>query len=236
MRRGHLTARRVLVLAAALGVALVASACSTRPAGPIDRPDLQAAESFPYYRLYWAGPIFDAIDLTAADGRAGYIDTLGSSLYYGDCDAGKGILKGGGCVLPLQITTVHYIQHSNQALGPGQRNVLIRGVPAVIFQGGRAIELYTGKLAVDILADNPQRAYRAAQLLRPINAPGDPYERLPAPDFCPGLWGPHPGYKVARAPDGRLDCVDAAAQLGTTAALPIGAPEPWETNVRQPSS
>jgi len=84
---------------------------------------------------------------------------------------------------------VIYGLHSNSTLGP-QRNALIRGVPAVVYDEGRSIELYSGRTAIDIFSDTFTHAYRAALELRPLNAPGSASGKLPPPVFCPGLSGP----------------------------------------------
>ncbi len=83
----------------------------------------------------------------------------------------KGIFGGGSCLLPLQVTTVIYRLHSNAALGP-QRNMLVRGVPATVYDEGRSIEIYTGRVAIDIFSDTFAHALQAASELRPLNAPG----------------------------------------------------------------
>ncbi|HEY7960276.1 MAG TPA: hypothetical protein VID29_00005, partial [Solirubrobacteraceae bacterium] len=150
---------------------------------------LADAETFPYYKIYWVGRNFDAIPLTAVDGSKGYGTAIGDSVYYGDCARDKGILGGGTCLLPLQITTVIYRLHSNDALGP-QRNTVLRGVPATIYDGGRSIEIYSGRVAIDISSDTLAHALDAARRLRPLNATGSATGPLPAPIFCPGLSGP----------------------------------------------
>ena len=105
----------------------------------------------------------------------------------------KGIFGGGSCQLPLQVTTVIYRLHSNTPLGP-QRNMVIRGVPATVYDGGRSIELYTGRLAIDIFSDTYAHAIRATALqLLPVNAPGSASGPLPPPVYCPGLSGPVEG-------------------------------------------
>ncbi len=101
----------------------------------------------------------------------------------------KGILGGGSCVLPLQVTTVIYELHSNTALGP-QRNVVVRGVPATVYDGGRSIELYSGRVAIDVFSNSYAHAIAATQALLPLNAPGSASGDLPPPIFCPGLSGP----------------------------------------------
>lgn len=173
-------------------VALVAalSGCGTSHPPQLSSQALLEAQTFPYYKLYWVGSSFAGKPLAAVDGRQAYNAGIGDSVYYGDCVTGKGLLGGGGgCALPLQITTVIYRLHSNAPLGP-QRNALIRGVPATIYDGGHSIELYTGRVAIDVFSDNYSDAASAAQQLQPLNAPASSSAKLPPPVYCPGLAGP----------------------------------------------
>ncbi len=190
-RRAALLIALVLVLAGAL-----AGCGGTEHPGAISPRELAEAQTFPYYRVYWVGPAFDGDRITAADGLRGYIERIGDSVYYGDCVKSKGIFGGGSCVLPLQVTTVIYRLHSNVALGP-QRNTVVRGVPAVVYDHGHSIELYTGREAIDIFSDSLAHALAAAKQLKPINAPGSANGSLPAPVFCPGLSGPVKGRVAA---------------------------------------
>lgn len=178
-----------LALLGLLASALAASGCGTTPPPKLGAGRLSEAQTFPYFRLYWAGPRFAGAPLTAVDGRQSYNSRFGESIYYGDC-AGKRRLGGGGsCGLPLQVTTVVYRLHSNAPLGP-QRNVLLRGVPATIYDNGRSIELYSGRLAIDVFSNTPAQALRAVEQLQPLNAPArDAQSPLPAPVYCPGLTG-----------------------------------------------
>ncbi len=174
---------------ATLGLALVAAGCGTGDPRPLAAGTLAEAETFPYFRVYWVGPRFADQPLAAADGQIGYDSGIGDSVYYGDCVQRKGIFGGGNCLLPLQVTTVIYGLHANATLGP-QSNLVIRGVPAVVYDEGRSIELYSGRLAIDIFSDTFAHAHRAALELRPLNAPGSATGKLPPPVFCPGLSGP----------------------------------------------
>ncbi len=185
------TPRAGLGLSIAIVFAALAGGCAaTGHPGPIRERELAEAQTFPYYRTYWAGPRFEGRPLVAADGRKGYNSEVGDSVYYGDCVSGKGVFGGGGsCTLPLQITTVIYRLHSNQPLGP-QRNTLIRGVPATVYDEGRSIELYSDRVAIDIFSNSFPRAYAAALALRPLNASGSASSPLPSPVYCPGLSGP----------------------------------------------
>jgi hypothetical protein len=188
-RMGLKGAARAGMLLAGLCLVLAASGCAaTGHPPPIRANELAEAKAFPFFRVYWVGPRFDGRPLAAADGLKGYITTIGDSVYYGDCVQSKGIFGGGSCQLPLQITTVIYHLHSNATLGP-QHNILIRGVPATVYDEGRSIELYSGQVAIDIFSDDFTHALQAAQELRPLNAPGSASARLPPPIYCPELAG-----------------------------------------------
>jgi hypothetical protein len=190
MTRAKLTRRSLhaIALIAALLAAALASGCGTGHPAPITATELAEAETFPYFRVYWVGRSFRGSALAAADGQKGYIDRVGDSVYYGDCVKKKGIFGGGSCVLPLQVTTVIYRLHSNATLGK-QRNIVVRGVPATVYDGGRSIELYTGRVAIDLFSDSFAHAHAAAEALLPLNAPGSARGNLPPPVYCPGLSG-----------------------------------------------
>jgi hypothetical protein len=204
---------RAIALIATLLAAALASGCGTGRPAPITAAELAEAETFPYFRVYWVGRSFLGRPLVAADGQKGYIDSLGDSVYYGDCVHKKGIFGGGSCVLPLQVTTVIYRLHSNATLGK-QRNILVRGVPATVYDGEHSIELYTGRVAIDLFSDSFAHAYAAAQALLPLNAPGSARGDLPPPIYCPGLSGAESA-KVKRVMEGLPDhaCQKASAAL-----------------------
>jgi hypothetical protein len=212
-------AARAALALSGICAALAAGGCGTSHPKPILASELAEAQTFPFYRVYWVGPSFDGRPLAAADGLKGYIPAVGDSVYYGDCVQSKGIFGGGNCLLPLQVTTVVYVLHSNAPLGT-QSNMLIRGVPATVYDEGRAIEIYTGRLAIDIFSDTYAHALQASDELRPLNAPGSASGDLPPPVFCPGLSGPV-GASVARAMadlPGHV-CQRTAAQRAYTKAI-----------------
>jgi hypothetical protein len=181
-------AARAALSLSAICASLALAGCGTSGPPPVGANELAEAQTFPYFRVYWAGPSFDGQRLSAATGLKGYVSNVGASVYYGDCVQSGGIFGGGSCVLPLQVTTVIYTLHANAALGP-QHNMLLRGVPAVVYDEGRSIEIYTGRLAIDIFSDTYAHAVQAAEELRPVNAPGSASAALPAPVYCPGLSG-----------------------------------------------
>jgi hypothetical protein len=187
-KRARQRARQGLALALLATVAL-ASGCGTVHPPLLSSAELAEAQTFPYYKLYWVGKSFVGHSLAAVDGTKSYSAGIGDSVYYGDCVNGKGLLGGGGsCLLPLQVTTVTYGLHSNAPLGP-QRNLLIRGVPATVYNEERSIELYSGRLAIDVFSDTLAHALLAANELLPLNAPGSASAKLPPPVYCPGLSG-----------------------------------------------
>lgn len=205
---------------AALAVAAAAAGCSTAHPQPIDPSALAEAQTFPYYKVYWVGRTFGRFPLAAADGQKGYNNAVGDSVYYGDCVRSKGIFGGGSCLLPLQVTTVIYRLHSNVTLGP-QRNIIVRGVPATVYDEGRSIELYTGRVAIDIFSDTFSHALSAADELLPLNAPGSASGDLPPPIYCPGLSGALDAKlnRVLERLPGRA-CQKASAALAFVNSLP----------------
>jgi hypothetical protein len=186
----RVTTVRALLALTAFPLAALLSGCGTTHPPPLPSAALAEAQTFPYYKLYWAGPRFAGSPLVAVDGLKSYSAGIGDSVYYGDCVSGKGLLGGGGsCLLPLQVSTVIYGLHSNSALG-AQRNILVRGVPATIFNEEHSIELYSGRTAIDVFSNSLAHALLAAKELRPLNAPGSASTNLPPPVYCPGLSGP----------------------------------------------
>lgn len=171
------------------GIALLAlGGCGspTHSARGISAGDLRLTRQFGDFAIYWAGEQFQNVPLTAADSEIDYDPAIGMRMYYGDCEKQSSPLSSVGCRLPLEVNTVVYKAHSNDGLGP-HRNTTLRGVPAVVFDSGRSIELYTGRdFAIDIYADSPNRALAAAAALRPANAAGSARTVLPAPTFKPG--------------------------------------------------
>jgi len=219
-RRRLSGAARVCSALAVLCAAVSAAGCGTSHPPPIGAGTLAEAQTFPYYRVYWAGPSFAGHPLAAADGQKGYLAAVGDSLYYGDCVHQKGIFGGGSCLLPLQVTTVIYRLHSNSTLGP-QQNIVVRGVPATVYDEGRSIEIYSGRVAIDVFSDTYAHAYQAALQLRPLNAPGSASGRLPPPVYCPGLAGPidpHLRRVMERLPGRACQRASAAVALASASS------------------
>ena len=190
-------------LAAVAVIAVAVSGCGTHAPPPLSTHDINVARRFTVYSIYWVGRQFQGIPLTAADFRREYNPQLGLAVYYGDCETKVSLLGSGGCTLPLEIDTVCYVQHHNAGLGP-PRNIRIRGVPAVVFNGGKSIELYSAHVLIDVYGDTPARALAAVKRLFPLNGP--PALRHFAPHLPPPLFTPNtvrkppPGPKPPPAP------------------------------------
>ena len=134
----------------------------------------------------------------------------------------KGIFGGGNCQLPLQVTTVIYGLHSNQALG-AQRNMLVRGVPATVYDEGRAIEIYTGRVAIDVFSDTFAHALQASDELYPLNAPGSPTaQRCRRPSTAPACTEPVTA-SIARV---MASLPDHVCQTGRRRRRPTPRPSP----------
>ena len=122
------------------------------------------------YPVYWLGDKFKGMQITATS----HDPSDAYTIQYGDC------LEGGEstCVAPLRVVT----SPDNSFLPGGnapRRVARIRGVNAVIAREGRAIEIATGSVVVDVIADDPRLAGAASETIVPINAPGAPGAPLP---------------------------------------------------------
>ncbi len=151
--------------------ALVLGACGdTLQNRPIPHNTLEGLILVPY-PVYWLGGSFAGMSLAEA-----VHDPSGSySVQYGNC------LQGGqgACIPPLRVVTSPDNGFLPGSTTPVSRTV-IRGVPALLAEGGRAIVIPTAGVVVDIYAKDPSSAAAAAAALAPINALGAPGATLPA--------------------------------------------------------
>jgi hypothetical protein len=124
------------------------------------------------YPVYWVGGSFEgrAITEVARDPGGAF------SIRYGDCLIGG----QGTCVPPLRVVTSPDNSFVPAGAAP-HRTARVRGVTALVAQGGATIEIPTGGVVVGIYAQNPPLARAAAQMIVPINAIGAPEARLPGP-------------------------------------------------------
>jgi len=213
--------RRGLAIPAVGATLIVLAGCATHTAPPISANDLREAGLFKEYTVYWAGPEVDGEPLTAADNLYDFVSsTIGFAMYYGNCE-GRGTFHTAGCTLPLKITTVRYVAHSDASFGPLRWVTLPRlnNVPAVIYHGGDDMEIYTDQQAIDIVADSPGRALAAANALRPFNrTPTASFPAFPKPFFTPGV-APVPAATGATSPTGASGVTGATSDITPPPAL-----------------
>lgn len=126
---------------------------------------------------YFVGETFEDLPLTAILGRS-----LPLSFIYGDCEPPPG---EGGCPAPLEVQVSPI-----EGRPPGMiskmitcRKVTVRGVEGAFF--GSDLHLYVGSQTVVIFADSAERALRAAEALRPVDADRASGEDLPSPTIDP---------------------------------------------------
>jgi hypothetical protein len=224
LRRPRIRHRLRAAATVAAAGALVAG-CTTHTAPPISAYDLQQARLFKNFSVYWAGPQIAGYSLTAADNLADFQPGSGFALYYGDC-LSRGTLRDAGCDLPLKITTNLYTPHSDVSYGP-QHWVLLHGVPAVVYENGDAIEVYTDQQVIDIAAATPALANAAAAALTPFNRGiTKSFPAFPQPYYTPN---PSPAQlnppAQATGPTGTTGATGATSDLGPPPAL---EPKPSE--------
>jgi hypothetical protein len=168
-RRRPITAalapRRLMAVALAALCAPALGACAgTVQDQPIPHNILEGLIEAPF-PVYWLGRSFQGMALSEAtrDTSAAF------TVQYGNC------LRGGegGCIPPLRVVS----SPDNSFLPGGStpaRATRIRGVKALLAQGGKTIVLATGGVVVDVYALNARMALAAARMLVPINAAGAP--------------------------------------------------------------
>jgi hypothetical protein len=161
--------RPLLALLALCAVA--AGGCAnTLQDQPIPHDILEGLIAAPY-PVYWLGASFRGMAITEAAR-----DPSGAfRVQYGDCVVGG----QSTCVPALRLVT----SPDNSFLPLGsipRRESRVRGVAAVLVQGGRTIEMRTAGVVVSINASDAQLAGAAAQKMVPINRVGAPGAQLPA--------------------------------------------------------
>lgn len=169
MRRSCSSASALAGLLAASALAL--GACGdTLQDRPIAHNTLEMLLVAPY-PVYWLGRSFGGMAITEAKH-----DPSGAfSVQYGDC------VEGGQstCVPALRVVT----SPDNSFVAGGettQHAEQVRGVGAVLTQGGHTIEIATAGVVVSLYADSARLAAAAARTIVPINQAGTPGDPLPA--------------------------------------------------------
>jgi hypothetical protein len=158
-------------LLAALCAVLLGACGDTLQDQPIPHNTLEGVLIAPY-PVYWLGGSYEGkaiTDVTHDPGGA-------FSIRYGDCVQGG----QGTCVPWLRVVT-----SPDNSFVPGEASAHetapVRGITALVAQGGRTIEIPTAGVVVGLYAQSPGLAASAARMIVPINEIGAPEAPLPRP-------------------------------------------------------
>jgi hypothetical protein len=161
----------------------VAGSGTRSQAAPKSTYSVEKARSFSRFPLYSAGESVAGYPLVAVLHEQRHpVETV--SFIYGDCVVPQG---EGGCAPPVSVQ-VWPACFRNPSLyrappfGPPFEKTTVRGVPAEIFEDGARLEIYTGRSAVVIYADEP---LKVAAALRGVNNPVS--AGAPLPPAAPGV-------------------------------------------------
>lgn len=139
--------------------------------GGDDAVDLGPARAYRQHTVYWLGPSFAGLPLTATPSA--------KSLIYGDCEVPRGF-DPGGCAPPLEVQNASLDARNPLTLDILPTELLtVRGVPAARYRGD-GIEVYTGDTTVVILG-GADLALRAVAALRPVRSAAARPGALPPP-------------------------------------------------------
>jgi hypothetical protein len=168
-----MSARRASAATAAIGLLLGVGACGdTLQNQPIGTSSLEQLIMVRHFPVYWLGTHFEGLAVASVtqDPSGAYM------IEYGNCAIGGQYT----CVSPLELIT-----NPDNSFIPGggapHHTIAVRGVPATLTLGGRALELRTGSVLVVIYARTRALARAAAERMTPINQLAAPGAPLPAP-------------------------------------------------------
>jgi hypothetical protein len=162
---------RRLLLLAVVAAALLVSSCE----GGDGSPDVQAAEDFGTYRLYYLGSSFHGLPLTDVVRGSGRGPHRSWSFIYGTCDPGP----DEGCAPQLEVQNSSICVRYRALYEKGQRPNLAPFRGALLGRGsaGDGAEVYTGRTTIVVFGKDRTDALQA---LRPVGS-GTVSKRLPPP-------------------------------------------------------
>ena len=168
-KRVRMTYAAICLLACAVMITACGNTLQDQPVSSSLLEQLVTVEENP---VYWLGTSFEKLPITNV-----LRDPSGAlSVQYGDCLAGG----QNSCVAPLIMVTSP--DNGLHPVGFGPHTTLkVRGVQAMLTQGGETVEIATASVVVDIYARRASLARAAAQTMVAINQGGLPGAPLPAP-------------------------------------------------------
>jgi hypothetical protein len=159
--------------------AVVLASCT---ALPDSEPDIEAAEEFDGYPLYWVGERFERWDLVHVDlSRPAQFTTF----IYGECTpTGE---DEPSCEPPLQIQVYPLCAHlATVARAPIWKRRSVRGAPVgsfdsapVLFASGAQVKVYRGEGSDPSLPMRALRELRSVNRVEPVIGPTDPIPAAP---------------------------------------------------------
>jgi hypothetical protein len=183
--------RLILVAAIATGALILVAVAGTfsgegtrgQIQGSFSLAEAQAFKAFPVYN---AGDEVAGLSLAATHRRADSADFV--SFIYGTCYNPT----GDACAPPAEVQNWpacrRHLGLYKGPYSPVPEPTTVRGAPAAFFEGGRRLEIQTGRSTVVVFARERSEALEIAEALRGVNVPttdGDPLPR-PAPGALTG--------------------------------------------------
>jgi hypothetical protein len=174
--------RRALILLAGLALFAI-SGCGSNG---VSKHELQSAQRFDAFPLYWVGKRFEQLDLRSVQGLDGTSEFV--TFVYGKCTPHGG--EQPSCAPPLEIQMFPLCSHLDVvAAAPIWKTRRIRGAPVgtidsapVLFSSGAQVKVYRGEGSDAGLPMRALRALRSINRVKPvIDSSGD----IPSP--APGV-------------------------------------------------
>lgn len=172
----------VLVVLAAVGAVIGSGSISTDLPAPKSTFSSTQTKAFRQFELYNAGSEVAGLSLVATlrsdQPRANWV-----SFIYGECDAGQ----DGGCAPPAEVQIWPACLRNpavfvkNLELLRAEDPIILRGVPAIFYEGGTRLEIQTGRSTVVIFGQSRELVSRIASDLEGVNLAVSRTQGLPAP-------------------------------------------------------
>lgn len=140
---------------------------------------MEEARSFQGFAIYNAGASVSDLPLVAILRRSDAADYV--SFIYGRCEN----VGGNACAPPMEIQTWPACRrHLGLYTGPQTptpERATIRGAPAAFFEGGRRLEIQTGRSTIVVFGRSREEVLEVADAVRGVNAGIPPQSDLPPP-------------------------------------------------------
>jgi hypothetical protein len=180
-KRAHIAVAIALLLGALFAAVAVAATFGDRGtrAAPKSTFSLEEARVFDKYAVYFAGDAVAGLPLVAIlrrDDSAEYV-----SFIYGDCYNPT----GDACAPPAEVQSWpacrRHVGLYEGPYSPVPEETAVRGAPGAFFEGGRRLEIQTGKATIVIFGRSRSDVLQIAEALRGVNVATEANVPLPPP-------------------------------------------------------